>query len=33
MKILVIVIGKTEKKWLKEAIEEYAQRIQKYINF
>lgn len=33
MKIQLIVIGKTEKKWLKEAIEEYAQRIQKYINF
>ena len=32
MKIQLLVIGKTEKKWLKEAIEEYSQRIQKYIS-
>jgi 23S rRNA (pseudouridine1915-N3)-methyltransferase len=33
MKIQVLVIGKTEKKWLREAIEEYSNRIQKYISF
>jgi len=33
MKITLIVIGKTDKKWLQEAVDEYKSRISKYISF
>ena len=33
MKIRLVVIGKTDKKWLQEAVEEYKSRISKYISF
>lgn len=33
MKIRLVVIGKTDKKWLQEAVDEYRVRISKYISF
>ncbi|MCF8295003.1 MAG: 23S rRNA (pseudouridine(1915)-N(3))-methyltransferase RlmH [Bacteroidales bacterium] len=33
MKIILLVIGKTDKKWLQEAILEYKTRINRYISF
>ncbi len=33
MKVLLLVVGKTEESWLKSAIEEYASRIKRYLPF
>ena len=33
MKIKVVLIGKTDEKWLLEAIEKYSQRIPRYLPF
>ncbi|MDR2126463.1 MAG: 23S rRNA (pseudouridine(1915)-N(3))-methyltransferase RlmH [Prevotellaceae bacterium] len=33
MKILLIVVGKTNFEWLSQAVEMYSKRIKKYVNF